>query len=256
MDFYISATTDVGIKRDVNQDSLFVRKLETRTGDMVFAVLCDGMGGLKFGEVASSSIVNAFSDWMYTYLPNLSQAPLEDHVVRSHWESVITAQNSKIREYGWKHGCTTGSTVTALLLTQQRYFLLNIGDSRAYEIDGSVRQMTTDHTVIENEIRMGNMTEEQAMKSPMRSVLTRCVGVEESVSPDMFFGDVKRDAVYMLCSDGFRHALSKEEIQAKLYREVRGDAAQMKRQEEYLVELNKSRGETDNISVVTIYVGA
>ena len=64
MEFYISATTDIGIRRKINQDSLSVRRLETRTGQMVLAVLCDGMGGLNFGELASASIVSAFTEWM------------------------------------------------------------------------------------------------------------------------------------------------------------------------------------------------
>ncbi len=252
MEFYISATTDIGIRRKINQDSLSVRRLETRTGQMVLAVLCDGMGGLNFGELASASIVSAFTEWMYRDLSALSCYPLEDHTIRRQWSGLIAAENRRIRACGEGYHCLTGSTVTALLLTEHRYYLLNIGDSRAYEITGQVRQLTEDHTVVANEVRLGNLTKEQADHSSIQNVLTRCVGVQEEVYPDLFFGEVQRDAVYMLCSDGFRHRITEDEMQKYLRRPAEG-SLQMKRQEEYLIELNKQRGETDNISVITIH---
>lgn len=252
MDFIISASTDVGIRRAVNQDSLFVRKLHTAIGKMVFAVLCDGMGGLKYGEVASAVLIDAFTDWMYIYLPKLSQRQLEDYIIREQWIAVINAQNSRIREFGMQNNCSVGSTITALLLTENRYFLLNIGDSRAYEIADQVVQLTYDHTVVANEVRLGNLTPEQAELAPGQNILTKCVGVAESVYPDMFFGDTKRNAVYMLCSDGFRHKISAEEMRGYLLSEGYQSISAMKK-EEYLIELNKQRGETDNISVITIY---
>lgn len=253
MDFVISAATDVGIKRTVNQDSLFVRKLHTASGKMVFAVLCDGMGGLKYGEFASATLIEAFTDWMYTSLPKLAQRQLEDHIIREQWSAVINAQNSKIRDFGAQNNCSVGSTITALLLTENRYFILNIGDSRAYEIASQVVQLTYDHTVVANEVRLGNLTPEQAALAPGQNVLTKCVGVEESVYPDMFFGDTRRNAVYLLCSDGFRHKLSAEEMRGYLMPDDCQSISEIKNREEYLIELNKQRGETDNISVLTIY---
>lgn len=253
MEFYISASTDIGTRRKVNQDSLFVRRLETRTGKMVLAVLCDGMGGLNFGELASAAIVSAFTDWMYQDLSALSQDPLEDHTIREQWSGLIEEQNRRIRSYGQRYHCTAGSTATALLLTENRYFLLNIGDSRAYEIAEQVTQLTEDHTVVANEVRLGNLTKEQAEHSSIQNVLTRCVGVQEEAWPDLFFGTVQKGAVYMLCSDGFRHRLTREEMQEHLLHAVKKEPLQMKCQEEYLIELTKQRGETDNISVVTIY---
>lgn len=255
MEFKISATTDVGARRPVNQDSLMVRRLSTRTGNMVFAVLCDGMGGLQHGEFASASLIRAFSEWMYGSLPILSQKPLEDCLIRSQWESVIEKQNEKILAYGREKGCRIGSTVTALLLTEDRFYLLNVGDSRAYEIKDETRQLTVDHTLVEEEVQRGNLTREQAQSSPVQNVLTRCVGAMETVVPDLFFGTVRRGAVYMLCSDGFRHHVTGEEIRNGLMSGLLEGSVSIKRREESLVELNKQRGETDNISVITIYAG-
>lgn len=252
MEFIISASTDIGTRKNVNQDSLFVRKLATKTGKMAFAVLCDGMGGLERGEVASASLITAFTDWMYTYLPVLSRKSLEDQVIKRQWQDIIVSQNEKIREYGERNHCSVGSTVTAMLLTEERYYLLNIGDSRAYEINETVRRLTEDHTVVANEVKLGNLTEEQAEESPMRHILTKCVGVKKTVYPDMFFGDTKRNSVYMLCSDGFRHNVTPQEMQAQLYQNVMVNGFGLKQQEVYLIDCNKQRGETDNISVITI----
>ena len=254
MDFYISASTDVGTKKKINQDSLFVRKLNTKSGKMVFAVLCDGMGGLKYGEIASATVLTAFTSWMYTYLPILSVKPTEEYgrIIKEHWSSIVAQQNDKLRLYGNAKGCMTGSTLTAMLLTKDRYFLLNVGDTRAYEIENEVMQLTMDHTLAAKEIKLGNLTEEQAESSPIQGVLTRCIGVKEAVKPDMFFGEVKSGAVYMLCSDGFRHKVTPAEIKEYLWTRARNDLTSIKSQEEYLIELNKQRGEKDNISVITI----
>ncbi len=254
MEFFVSASTDKGIKRSINQDHLFVRKIETRTGEMAFAVLCDGMGGLQHGEVASASIISAFTEWMYTYLPELSKEPIRDHVIREQWGTVISDVNRNLYQFGMDRHCKVGSTVTALLLTQYRYFLLNIGDTRAYEIGSAVRKMTVDHTVAAKEVALGNMTEAQAQELPASHVLTRCVGVSEKTYPDMFFGDTKANTTYMLCSDGFRHHLTEQEMRECLFERVRVRADVVKQQEEYLIDLVKRRGETDNISVVTIFV--
>lgn len=254
MDFYISTVTDAGTKKSVNQDCVFAEQFYTPIGRVAFAVLCDGMGGHECGEVASAFLVAAFAKWAYNSLPKLVSAPIEDHTIRAEWTALISQQNTQIRQYGLQHGITVGSTVTAMLLTQERYYVLNIGDSRAYEIGAEVKQITNDHTVVADEVRLGNMTQEQAESAPMKNVLTKCVGVAKSVYPDMFFGTPRKNTVYVLCSDGFRHCISTNELHEFLLVKSSHDPEQMKTQAKTLVELNKQRGEMDNISVITIFV--
>lgn len=252
MDFYVSYVTDRGIKKDVNQDSLCAKRIVAPSGNMAFAVLCDGMGGLSHGEIASSMIVDAFFDWIYSSLPRLSCGDIDDGEIRREWCGIIDEQNQKIRAFGKESGFKLGSTVTAMLLTEKRYYILNIGDSRAYLITRSgIRRLTNDHTVVADEISLGNMTPEQGESSPLRSVLTKCVGIEENAEPDMFFGDIEPDGIYLLCSDGFRHCVTEEEMR-QTFLSCAPEAAEDG--ERALIELNISRGETDNISVVTVYV--
>lgn len=256
MEFYVSAATDVGIRKQINQDSLAVRRFSTPIGEVVFAILCDGMGGLEHGEVASAAIVSAFVEWAEREIPVLACTPLEDAVLRERWTKLLRQQNEWIRGYGAENNCTLGSTATVLLLTGQRYYVLNIGDSRAYELGLQVTQLTRDHTLVEDEIQMGNLTREQAEQAPVKNVLTRCVGVVESAIPDMFFGATMPGAVYLLCSDGFRHCISGEEIQYGLMPRTWEDVDNMQQRIQILIEQNKQRGETDNISAIAIYAAA
>lgn len=252
MNFIISANTDIGIAKTTNQDSLTVKHLTTPQGAMVFAVMCDGMGGLDKGEVASATVIRAFDAWVHEQLPQLCNAPLEDSVLRSQWEQIITEQNQRIKTYGARQGVRLGTTVVAMLLTQNRYYILNVGDTRAYELTNALRQITLDQTFVAREIALGNMTPEQAALDPRRNVLLQCVGASEEVYPEMFFGDVQQNAVYMLCTDGFRHEIAPEEIFQHLQPGVLFDHDTMSQHTVDLIELNKQRQERDNISVILV----
>lgn len=252
MNFIVSANTDIGITKSTNQDSLSVKVLNTPQGRMAFAILCDGMGGLEKGEVASASVIRAFDNWVRNELPVLCNAPIEDSVLRAQWERIILEQNNTIKAYGARQGVKLGTTAVVMLLTQTRYYIMNVGDSRAYELTENIKQLTADQTFVAREVQLGNMTVEQAQTDARRNVLLQCVGASEEVYPDMFFGAVRENAVYMLCSDGFRHEINPEEIFEKLQPGVLFDDVTMNRHTEELIEWNKRRMERDNISVVLV----
>ena len=252
MNFIVSARTDIGITKTTNQDSLSVRVVNTPQGRMVFAVLCDGMGGLAKGEVASASVIRAFDSWLYNRLPALCHAPIEDSVIREQWGNVVTEQNDVIKSYGARQGVRLGTTVVAMLLTQNRYYILNVGDSRVYEIRDGVKQITNDQTFVAREVALGHMTEEQALRDERRNVLLQCVGASEEVYPEMFFGETCEDAMYMLCSDGFRHEISEYEMFEKLNPQANLDENMMNAHAEELIDLNKARMERDNITVALV----
>ena len=252
MNFIISANTDVGISKSTNQDSLTNMVVNTPQGRMAFAVLCDGMGGLDKGEVASASVIQAFRNWVIEELPKLCEAPLEDATIRNQWEHIITQQNQTIKAYGARQGVRLGTTAVVMLLTQTRYYILNVGDSRAYELTTDIRQITADQTFVAREIAMGHMTQDEADHDSRRNVLLQCVGASDDVYPDMFFGDTKSNATYFLCSDGFRHVITPNEIYEAFKPEVLQNTDIMKNNADFLINLNKDRKETDNISVALI----
>lgn len=252
MDFKISASTDIGILKNANQDSLSVKVIKANCGRMVFAVLCDGLGGLSKGEVASAMVVRAFEKWAVTKLPVLCNSGINEREIRKQWEDVAVNMNDRIYRYGERHGIKLGTTVVAMLLTSRGYYILNIGDSRAYEITGKCRQLTIDQTLVAREVALGNMTEEQAKVDERRHVLLQCIGASGNLCPDIFFGSTRHNAVYMLCSDGFRHKITSTEILEKLNPKVLHNEGDMDRHAKELIEQNKQRMERDNISVILV----
>jgi len=252
MNFLISAKTDVGTVKDINQDSVSVKVINTAHGRIVLAVLCDGMGGYSNGEAASASVIHAFDQWARNDLPQICKGGFSDLTIRKQWENLIKEQNSHIISYGIKHDCMLGTTVVALLITQTRYYILNVGDSRAYVINDKLHQITKDHSLVAMKIGAGLLTPEQAERDMGRSQLLRCVGISEDMYPDLFFGDVKKGEVFMLCSDGFRHEVSESEIYEMLNPRVLTDEKKMSERAESMIELNKQRQEKDNITVALI----
>ncbi len=252
MNFYISAATDTGLVKKTNQDSYCVRTYRTSQGPMVFAILCDGMGGLAKGEVASASVINAYLTWTETRLPQLCVSPLNPEEIRRDWHKLAVQYNEKIKYYGSCCGVAMGTTMTAILLTEQAYYVANVGDSRTYELTDVLRQITRDHSFVAREMELGRMTAAQAKTDPRRNVLLQCIGASDTVDPDFFTGPTKKDGVYLLCSDGFRHEITPEEIASTLCPTDMVSEELMEQRLLRLIELNKARHERDNISVVAI----
>lgn len=253
MEFKIAAATDVGIKKQTNQDSLLLKQFDTHIGKAAFAVLCDGMGGFDKGEVASATVVKAFEKWANERLACISEKEEYNHVIRQEWTALITELNIKIMNYGKKKGIKLGTTIAAMLITPYQYYLMNVGDSRVYELRNNViNQLTKDQTFIAREVEMGRMTPEEAQADPRKNVLLQCVGASERVFPDMFYGQTQENAVYLFCSDGFRHEITSEEIYRMLAPELLTEEKGMEANIRYLIDLNMRRNETDNITAAVI----
>lgn len=254
MNVLTAAHTDIGTKKATNQDSLCIKIADTALGKVVLAVICDGMGGLSKGEVASASVVNAFSDWFETELP--AQLASQDwSEIQYRWDRIIKEQNHRIGEYGRNEKIQLGTTLTALLLVGTRFMLIgHVGDTRAYRIDDRLAVLTEDQTLIARELKRGAITPEQAKKDPRRNVLLQCIGASRLVEPEFIYGRPIQGEVYMLCSDGFRHMITDEEIYRAFAPQVLTDEAVMEQKAIELVELNKDRQETDNITVVLLKI--
>ena len=252
MNYIVSANTDIGTVKSTNQDSLSVKVINTSIGRMSFAILCAGMGGLAKGEVASASVIRAFDNWVRSELPLLCNAPLDEAVIHAQWENILLDQNVMIKNYGARQGVRLGTTAVVMLLTDDRYFVMNVGDSRAYEISQTLNQLTNDQTFVAREVALGNMTPEQAEVDERRSVLLQCIGASEEVYPDFFSGKTLANATYMLCSDGFRHEVTADEIFNAFRPEAMTNESVMNQSTVNLIELNKQRNERDNISVVLV----
>lgn len=254
MNFLSVVHTDVGIKKKTNQDSALIMEADSDKGKVLLAVICDGMGGLAKGEVASSTVIRAYSQWFERVLPNLLTMDNPTDEIFNSWEKIVFSSNDRISQYGKQHNVSMGTTLNALLLFNNKYYIVNIGDSRVYSISNSLIQLTKDQTFVQREMDMGRMTYEEAMRSPRRNVLLQCIGASNFIEPDYYTGDIVEGQIFMLCSDGFRHIITEDELYSYLNPSVSTDEQRMLDNIVYLTELNKSRNEQDNISVILIKV--
>lgn len=252
MRFIATADTDIGISKNTNQDSLLVKHAKTDIGEVLMAIVCDGMGGLSKGELASATVIRAFSEWFDNELPfELENTDMQ--IIGSKWSLMLKDLNVKISEYGDEIGSSLGTTFSGILFVEDKYVLVHVGDSRIYHIGSSLNQLTTDQTFVAREISRGNMTPEQAKTDKRRNLLLQCVGASKVVEPQIICGNTDKGA-YMLCSDGFRHEISEAEIYESLNPVNLMNKEAMHSNVKYLIEQNKQRHERDNISVILVKV--
>lgn len=254
MEFVIASHTDIGIKKKTNQDSLLIDIATTDYGKVCLAVICDGMGGLEKGELASATIVRIFHKWFEQEFPTMLYRGIAPEELKNRWERLVRDANVEITNYGIEHKVRLGTTVTCLLIVGDIYYIIHVGDSRAYLIRESMKQLTKDQTFIQREMDAGRMTPEQAAVDPQRNVLLQCVGASDVIEPEFQFGQVVPDSCFLLCSDGFRHILTEQEIYQYTNPAVSVDSEQMRLNLVYLVDLNKYRRESDNITAALIRV--
>ncbi len=252
MEYIIAACSDIGIKKKTNQDALSARVFSINGEKAVFAVLCDGLGGLSQGEIISATLVEAFMNWLVSAIESSALTDLNIESIIKMWNTVIAAENKKIIEFAKKLNQTMGSTIVVFLMKGTDYYIMNIGDSRAYMISSGVKQITYDHSFVSEEIKAGRMTAEEAEKDPRRNVLLQSIGMTEKVKPEYYYGKVSKDTCFLLCSDGLVHKVSSEEIRDSLSPSVCMNKFSMQTSLEKLVSTVKERNETDNISGVII----
>lgn len=250
--FYMAYHTDIGIQKKTNQDSLLVKGIANGEEEVLFAVLCDGMGGMSKGELASATVIRAFSEWfMERYRKKGMGWTLEE--IKLQWQTLLKKANETLIRYGKEEGIVLGTTATAILiLSRGSYLIGHIGDTRVYRISQMMEQLTEDHTFVAREVRRGNLTAEQAVQDARRNVLLQCIGVNDYFEPQFAAGSLAEGDAILMCSDGFRHVVTEEELSEHLRPERFGNEAAMQQELIELVELNKQRQETDNISAIYI----
>ena len=252
MHFVAIADTDVGIIKQTNQDSVLIKHGKCEKGEVLLAIVCDGMGGLDKGEVASATVIREFSRWFDQELP-FELVGVDMQVIGGKWSLLLKDLNMKIAEYGQSKGTRMGTTFTGILFINNEYVVVHVGDTRLYHLDAALAQLTTDQTFVAREVSRGTLTLEQAKTDKRRNMLLQCVGASEKINPEIITGKVEKGA-YMLCSDGFRHEISEAEIYESLNPMNLLNRDAMHNNVKYLIEQVKARQERDNISVILIKV--
>ncbi len=223
------AKTDTGLQRRDNEDSAYARA-------PVF-VVADGMGGAQAGEVASQIAVEAFE-----------QGLPEDGTPEERLASRAREANKRIHEISQTQAerAGMGTTLTAAYLDRDDLAIAHVGDSRAYLFrDGTLTRLTQDHSLVDELVRRGKLTEEQAAEHPQRSIITRALGPEPQVEVDTWTYPLREGDVILLCSDGLTSMVSEELVATVLGRSESLEAAA-----QGLIDEANGAGGRDNITVV------
>ncbi len=236
--------TDQGRVRKQNQDACSFLQFELGDGtEVLAAVVCDGMGGAKAGNIASEMAVETFMEELRKdyYAPSVTDVQILCAVKAANRLIYEKAQADLDYE-------GMGTTLVAAVVDGERAVIANVGDSRCYLIrDGSIHQVTKDHSVVEDMVDRGEIERADAWKHPRRNYITRALGAEEQVDCDLFFRDLEPGDVLLLCTDGLSGVVNPQEL---LFEIVYG--GELETAAERMVNIALERGAPDNVTALIL----
>lgn len=234
-----AAVTDIGCRRSNNEDSYGYDAAQH------LYVVCDGMGGNAAGEVASSMAVRTLIESFEASTDPAGPQPIEQRIAHA-----IAEANRVVYSAGMESPelHNMGTTLVCACLDGDRAVIGNVGDSRAYLVrSGIAMQITQDHSLLDEEIRSGNITPEMAATSTLQSVITRAIGVSATVQPDLFAARLEPNDLLLLASDGLTRYASPDDIA-----HATTTGADLTSACQSLVDLAKTRGGADNITCILL----
>ncbi len=244
MQLAVGARSDVGMIRSGNEDNFFAEADERRG---VF-VVADGMGGHAAGEVASEMAVQIIARHLLP-LASVLEPGADARMNQALMDANRAIYDRMLAEVD-KQGM--GTTASVLALSDNRFLIGQIGDSRIYLLrDGALRQITKDHSYVQEQVDAGLLTPEQARYHPYSNVITRCVGASETVEADLYVGDVVPGDVFLVCSDGLTGMVDDRRLQQLLL--ARSGPGRIV---DALIAEANGRGGLDNITAIVIQIGS
>ncbi len=244
MQLAVAARTDVGMIRAGNEDNYYADATPHRG----LFIVADGMGGHAAGEVASEMAVQIVTNELSAIhdLSSDGAAGIVMRALRSANGAIYERTLAEVDKQGM------GTTASVLILSGSRYLIGQVGDSRVYLLrDGGLRQVTKDHSYVQEQVDAGYLTPEQARYHPYSNVITRCVGASDNVEPDSYGGEVKRGDVFLVASDGLTGMVDDRRLQQLLL--ARSGPGRIV--DSLIAEAN-GRGGLDNITAIVIHVAS
>ena len=235
--------TDKGAVRAQNQDGFY---LDVPSEQLAVGVVCDGMGGAKAGNVASLIAVETFVDALKPAAPRVAGRPAAGRA-----PAAAPAHAAGFRRAAADPDCRgMGTTMVAVLVVERMAYLLNIGDSRAYHINGGgITRLTRDHSVVEDMVARGDITPEEARNHPRKNLITRALGSEEHIRADLYEKELQPGDFLLLCSDGLSNIVTDQEL---LYEVLHGgEPSDCCRR---LLDITMARGAPDNVTAVLFQI--
>jgi protein phosphatase len=232
--------SDKGIRREKNEDSFYRTDGSIGALKNLYAV-CDGMGGHKAGEVASQTAIDVLTECIMNHDYEDAVSVIQDSITEANKEVYSFANSDRSRN-------GMGTTLVAATIDENNMTVANVGDSRLYVISkDKIRQITVDHSVVEELLRSGAITEDSEIYHAQKHKITRAVGAEETVDIDFFHYTLSMDDYVLLCSDGLTNEVKNEEILTV----VSGEGS-VEEKAKTLVNLANEHGGNDNITVLLI----
>lgn len=240
----VGAASDIGIVRVANQDSMFI----SNDPSLRLFIIADGMGGHKAGELASRMAVESIAAYFGRIKHTLTS---EVKAQRAVIESISIANEAIFNRSNQDPECSgMGTTVTMAFAFKNKVILGHVGDSRAYILrDGGIAQLTDDHSLVNQLIRGGKITRQEAVNHPQRNVITRAVGTSEDIEVDTIILKPSKNDVLILCSDGLTNMVGDIELLS-----IFADRDDLQKACYMAIELAKNNGGTDNITVIAIRI--
>jgi protein phosphatase len=230
--------TDKGMKRELNEDYV----LTLKGNDYQLLIVADGMGGHNAGEIASKLASMTVRDYVFDAYNNTKD---KEELLRIAISKANEAVYSKAQEN--KNLTGMGTTMTSILITGINAYFGHVGDSRAYIIaENGIRKITQDHSLVQELIDNGSITESEAINHPQRNLITRAVGTEKNVNIDTGCEKIEKVDVILLCSDGLTNYISNDEI-LEIVKQKKSEAV------EELINIANERGGSDNISIILAF---
>ncbi len=234
-----SGRTDTGIKRNSNQDSIFFS--DSPVGPLPnLYIVADGMGGHRAGDRASRMAIDITVDFV-------KNSTIENPIALL--KRAMLYVNNEI----YKAACADpdlngmGTTMVVAVAQDGKLFVANVGDSRLYAVGGEIRQITMDHSLVEELIRKGELERKKGRNHPEKNIITKAMGSKDEVMPDFFEIEINAEEKYLLCSDGLSNMVEDDEI-----RDIMAESNNIDQIAQELVDRANYYGGSDNISVVII----
>jgi protein phosphatase len=238
--------TDIGVKRSMNQDSMFCSDEAVGSFQNLF-IVADGMGGHKAGDYASRLCIES----MVAHIrESASQTPVTtfQEAIAYANHAVYEASQEDVEYEGM------GTTMVACTLQGDTLYVANIGDSRLYLLRDELEQITTDHSLVEEMVKNGNITESEARIHPQKNIITRALGIDTQVQADYFELQVKPSDVILLCSDGLTNMLEDDVIELIINEKKTLEGRSLEDVGEALIAAANYNGGVDNITAILVEV--
>jgi protein phosphatase len=239
----IGVKTDAGKIRDNNQDAYYLSSDKSKP----LFIIADGMGGHKAGEIASKLAIDTISQNFNNFLDinPLNEEDIKNNIFKSFSEANVKIYRKALKE----EECSgMGTTVTLAYISDKNLYIGHVGDSRAYTFNnGSLSQITEDHSLVEELIKNGSISKEEAKTHPQRNIITRAVGTSEEIDVDILVLPKDAVEVLLLCTDGLNSMLDDDEIEWIL-----SNSENMQIACEDLVKHSNEKGGYDNITALAL----